>query len=207
MRLSRHSDQRGARLRPPSRHALRRDNPPPIGPSLVKTSTTLACDRPPAFIAAMLGEGCQLTRQRIALALAPLQGNQSRRASCDTGFGRAVAGIAGPFAAAKAFPFHIRAHVFQTFFLVVRLCEIPFVVSRNLLAVFLTPRCSAFSGARHALAAICSSGRNVPVAARFAGEVQPSSIRLRGFARHLAHAAGSHEMRLLLLGDLHLVHV
>jgi hypothetical protein len=91
-------------------------------------------------------------------------------------------------AATKAFPFHIRAHVFQTFFLVFRLCRILFVVSRNVLAVFFAPLCSALSGAFHALAAIRSSGRNVPLGARFAGEVQPSPISLRGLAGHLAHA-------------------
>jgi hypothetical protein len=89
----------------------------------------------------------------------------------------------------EAFPFSpsIRAHVFQTFLLAVRLCQIAFVVSRNVLLVFVAPRCSALSGAFHALAAICPSGRNMPVGARFAGEVQASPIRLRGFAGHLAH--------------------
>jgi hypothetical protein len=73
---------------------------------------------------------------------------------------------------------------------VVRLREIPLVVSGNVAPVFLAPRCSAFPDTIHALAAICSSGCNVPVSARFAGEVQPSPIRLRCFARHLAHGAG-----------------
>ena len=60
-------EQRGARLRPPSRRAFRRDNRPQIGPSPVKTSTTFACRSAPPLSPLMLGEPIGLG-QRVILA-------------------------------------------------------------------------------------------------------------------------------------------